>query len=257
MTEKNHKPTWVDESSSALSSKLIGIPSLAEALKSIPYETIRLGEAALEKQIRAERDDGAFDRTLGMLKISFWKEYDRSVEMKDLMVMDNIVHGICHREFLRKTIANKAKCAWLMTPPIHESILQQEIITLGLKKLREVFDHTLIEVEWKNVKNKKGETLLKKTRTVNVALLKEMHSIVKTFQDRVHGSVVHRQQIATHSVKEHRGTKGDNIIDLDDPTLSLADLNRYEEKLSTVSDNIKEGEIILDGTDSGGEASEA
>ena len=179
------KVTWADgEPTPRLSYLLSNSKKLVAALDAIPEEFLSLGERRLEHRIRHTKKDRIFPRALGLLKIRFWEEYRLAISEHRLMRCEDVFYGICLVEYWQKhVVENPLHLAWMIHPPTDELVAQKEIIALGMKKLRAVFDHPITK------KGKNGELI------PDIPLIKEMHAIVKTMQDRVNGSVIERKAI--------------------------------------------------------------
>lgn len=132
------------------------------------------------------------------LKISFWNEYRRCQRQgKRAMVLNNIIYGVCGNWYWQNKVVKAPEVlAWLITPPTEESLVWQELLELGQNKLRKVLKLPLVEKRY--WKDKTGEVHVEK-RT-NVSLVKEVRAIVEMLQNRLHGTVVQRQQIESKSL---------------------------------------------------------
>lgn len=247
---------WVDDPAPSILSLLRKAPAFCEAVNALPDELVLAGETALEKKIR-KLNGGSFDRLLGALKIQFWDEYKLAFLEKRMMTLSRVYDRLCHLTWFNKfVVANPLYLAWLITPPTDEIVLQREMIAMGMKKLRTVFDAPLYETTYKNVKNKDGVTELKATRKLNVALVREIHAILKTMQDRVHGAVLQRIKTEGRQLNVNV-TAGAEVatpipkgISLDSPDLTMEQLDAFAAKLGSVQKQLvessaKEG-LVLD-----------
>ncbi len=163
----------------------------------LPVDLLESSELELEKMIRKDAPGNKFSRTHALLKIAFWDEYKRACKERTTMLQENVYHGICQREYWERfVLRNPLYLAWIVTPPTDELILQKELIQLGYKKIREAFEAPIyLKKRIVEVDKVTGERSVRFEKTVNVPLLKELHAIVRTLQDRIHGSVVHKHQV--------------------------------------------------------------
>ncbi len=179
---------YAPEGSWSLLKLLHGCPATRAAIEAIPAATFEKTEQELLKKPNEIQT---------RLKISFWNEVRRAQRMKCEMVLTNVFYGVCSKSYWQKQVCPHPDIlCWVITPPTTDLIVWQEILELGYRKLRRVLKLPLVEKRY--WKDKSGEVHVEK-RT-NVALVKEIRSIVENMQNRLHGAVVQRQEIQSKSL---------------------------------------------------------
>jgi hypothetical protein len=229
----------------------------------LPPEYLILSEMALEEEIR-ERKGGKFDKTLGMLKIAFWDEYSRAIHTKTSIKIPHVWRPLVSESYWKMNVLeNKLNLAWLIHPFADENVVQREMLALGFKRLREALELPLLEkynVVDTDEEGNRRKVILERP---NVALLKEMHNIVKTLQDRVYGAVTQHHQVVSKNLnlnlaagpqpaeppkpvnpKVNEALKGASkpaalpVVSLDSAAITLEQLEAYEKKLLSIEDRI-------------------
>ena len=182
---------------------------LKKKVDGLPVEYLLMSEIGLEEQIR-RLNGGQFDRTLGVVKLMFWDEYHTAIALKRKMITKHVWEPVVSPTWwLHNVMRNNLHLAWLIHPPARDVILQRDIINAGMKRLRQVLDLPYISVE-ERVKTVDGEEVITRTEKVNVSLIREMHSIVKTMQNRV-DPIVAKLKVQTenlHYVKQENVAVG-------------------------------------------------
>lgn len=178
--------TWDDEPSAKppIMFMIEDKDPLKARIDRIPVEYLLMSEMGLEEMIRETRD-GAFDKTLGIVKLMFWDEYHTALSLKRKMVSKNVWEPVVSPTWwLHNVMRNHLHLAWIIHPPARDAILQREMINVGMRRLRQVLELPFVSVE-EVKKVVEGQEVLTKVEKVNVSLIREMHSIVKTMQNRV------------------------------------------------------------------------
>lgn len=248
--------TWNEEYYPSLAALLSNIPAFCKAVRDLPDELVNTRPRDLENAIR-KMNGGTFDRTLGFLKIRFWEEYRHCMDEKKSMKLDDIIYGICsYPWFAKHVLKNETFLAWLVQPPVDVSVYQQEIRNKALAKISDALEHPIFEVTFEVKHLKDGTKKTVKKKKVNVPFLKEIHSILKTMQDRVDGSVIQRAQIHTHTT-----TSPPSVVpgSLSDPNLTLDDLMKFKSQLSKIQGQLEAATpaIVQGGDDDGGETEDS
>lgn len=242
MTTVMTPPTWLDtgESSPSALSLIEEEDSVAIASKKIPAEYFIMSELALEEMIR-EKDEGKFDRTLGILKILFWDEYRRALVTRNPIITEHVWRPlVSERWWAAHIIGNPLNLAWMLSPPADEAVIKREMLLLGLKRLREAMELPLREKKKIKVVED-GEKVDAFVWETNVPLLKEIHSIVKTLQDRVHGAVTQQHNIMQRSLSVSVKGGGELLPQVaDDFNLNMEQLDLYAEKLKLIESKMKD-----------------
>lgn len=221
-----------------ITEKIPEYESMGKAVRDIPIEYILKSELTLEADIR-RRDGGKFDRTYGLLKILLWDEYQRSIDMDEPMILDNVWGTVASKKWWDSNIVRDPMVlAWLITPPIDEILLKKEMIMLGINKLREVLEYPITKTVFKKYKDENGDIQFLKEEEIDIPLVKEIHSIVKTLQDRVHGAITQRHEIKQQSMSLNLSAST-NTTQPQGSSVSLDELDKYAEKLRNIQSSIK------------------
>ena len=143
--------------------------------------------------------------------------------------------------------------------------MQKELFNLALAKLKEALKVSIMK---KSIL-KDPDTGEKEIVTeVNVPLLKEIHAIFKTLQERIEGAPIqrHRHEIRSQNLNVHVGNNsaagndasfspvsggmvlnvgaGGKSLNLDDPGITMEDLNAFGEKLDTLVNKLDKAEKV-------------
>lgn len=245
--------TWDDEDVPKPSCLEIidNLDPIVETSKKIPHDLLYLSELSLEDKIR-DRDNGKIDRTLGLVKLMFWDEYDRAIYSRSAMNMDNVWKPLTSEAWWKINILkNPLNLAWVLTPPADQIIIKREMLNIGMARLREALELPIREKVKTTITGEDGEKKTVFIWQTNVPLLKEIHSIVKTLQDRVHGSVVQTHHVKSLNVNMGPGGKSMNMANevFASKSTSLEQLEEYEQKLLLIEQKLMDivshdGEVI-------------
>lgn len=115
------------------------------------------------------------------LRITFWNEYFQAQQEHRKMFMHRIFEPVCTREYFYKVVMKtESKLAWVLNPPAGYQIIVEEMLNLGLTRIREVLQLPLKD---------------RKTGKVDHKLINEMVKITMFLDNRVKGAVTQRYQI--------------------------------------------------------------
>jgi len=166
--------------------------SLRNKYAELPDEIVQCSEYNLKNQSKTAI--GQSFRTLEILKANLWAMYRERASMKGKPVpiqVSDLCGDICTKAWFHKyVISNNICLAYLLSPPPHETGRMRVIIEKSLDKLDAVLELPLTYYDSKG--NEK----------VNTPLIAQVHGIMKTMMERVHGGVVQRAQIHTHSTSD-------------------------------------------------------
>lgn len=180
---------YADNNPKSLLHLLKEAEAMVGAIRSLPEHLIGAPERELR---RGYKPDTMMER----LKIAFWDEYRAAIRAERNMIVGNIVYGLCGKPyFYDKVVRNREALAWLIAPPPEELMVQRQLLQLGYKRLHEVLKLPFVDVTYRSMNGKN-----KVIKTVNVSLIKEVRTVVQMLEDRIHGSVVHKQQIESKSL---------------------------------------------------------
>jgi hypothetical protein len=214
---------------------LNGCQATLRAIEQIPHELME----------KSEPDD-----TQMRLKIAFWNEYRRAIRIKDKvpqMVLNKVLFGVCSHGYWKNQVCQRPEVlAWVITPPTEEILVWQELLELGHKKLRRALKLPLVEKRY--WKDKAGEVHVE--RRANVSLVKEVRSIVEMLQNRLHGSIIQKQEIQSKNLHLHSGDGGPTGKSAPEEMAEINGLIKRLEKLTAkvpgLPEVIVEGEIPED-----------
>lgn len=249
---------------SEILSLLSGIPRLKGLVEELNPILLERSEHQLEQVIvEMGKDDPGMIRILSLLKITFWEEFKRAQNERRKMTLLNVARGICSKKYFYAQIAIPEVLAWIMVPPAEEMLLQKELVALGMRRLREVMVQDIHTEKISYTKDENGEPIKLVRREVNVPLVKEMHNIIKTMQDRIHGSVLQRQHLSG-TINQQIDQRSVNVsmtpeqareqalaaaqgeqksLPLQSDVLSLESLEEFDRKLSEVAAKLEGMEI--------------
>jgi hypothetical protein len=210
--------------------------ALLEKSKNIREAILNLAPEYFEKTERELLQElgPKADQTLLRLKVSFWEEYRHAFRQNRPMLIQNIIAGVCHNMTLQKAIKDPLKLAYLICPPPQEIHVQKQIINVGLQKLLEAVQLPFWKETYSYEYNKHGKKVVTHSIKVDTTLLREIHSIVRTMQDRVHGAVIQRAQIQSKNmnVNVQKATPENLEGEVDLDTLDMDQLESIEKRVS-------------------------
>lgn len=159
------------------------LPSNASFLKDrmneVPEEYREMDHFDLRKELKPTP-------TLNQLRLNFWAEYDRCVELgkkKRSMLLPNVIAGVCSMRVFKTYLQDIEKIAWILTPVQSYNMGVQDILETCLYKMREGLEK------------------------IDMSSVKDMNTVMKiyeAFDKRVHGDY---EQKITKKVK-YEGTSG-------------------------------------------------
>lgn len=118
------------------------------------------------------------------LRLAFWHEYSQAQEHSRKMKAENIYGPICTKDyFYRVIVKTPSKLAWLLNTPPEYQIQIEEMLHLGLGKLRDVLELPITD-----------------SKGPNTRLISEMVKIVALLDNRVKGAVVQRMSISQQNL---------------------------------------------------------
>ena len=198
-------------------------PHVKLAIRCVTRDLYLLDEASLKKRVKPTD-------TLNYLRLNFWIEYNRAQEKRSLMNMANVARGATTKEYMNAVVWDSPeKTAWVITPPTEYALVQADILSTGLARLRECLR---VKLYTKTVKitgyAENGEPIQTTTTRPNIAAIREIRAITAWLADRVQGSVVQRlavKQQTDTTVRGHLSSsthRGPEIFEPD----ALAELSR-------------------------------
>ena len=209
--------------------------SLQVAVDKIPLEVLEESEHSLKTKLKSAMPREEF-RLLEMLKVRLWDLYRASASdpknRKNVISVDAWVSEFCSQQWYRKyVLKNEMAVAFIVSPPPQEFTRMKTMVNRAIERLAEVFELPLMKTD-----NRSGELI------ANTALISQMHAISKTLLERVHGGVIQRADIHTHS------TSGALVSVTLPDTQKLSDmaaqLESLQKQLSAEDSTTVEGEVL-------------
>jgi len=180
---------------------------------------IKLGE----KDLRDTKPSAQDSR----LRISFWDEHGRSLEMGHSMKLSRIYAGIVSKEtFEENYLCDPVKMAYLLNTPPAYYTAAQEILLTGVERLRDIIELPLI--------NAKGQ--------VQAAVISGILKAVDLLDKRIHGASL--QRIAVH---QHHTAGGGGIEQAPEGALASDQLALLEKQIADVRKKLGEKYAIVPG----------
>lgn len=152
---------------------------LKERMNEVPQNYREADHYELRKELKPTP-------TLNQLRLNFWAEYDRCVELSQVkrkMLMPNVIAGVCSMRVFKTYLNDIEKVAWILTPVQSYNMGVQDILETCLYKMREGLEK------------------------IDMSSVKDMNTVMKiyeAFDKRVHGEY---EQKITKEVK-YTGTGG-------------------------------------------------
>jgi hypothetical protein len=155
-------------------------PEVREQIMGLPDKHLDQSEEELEKMI------GAPSESVQMLRIMFWNEYDRAMDMNTSMDMTRVYTGVMTRQGFYHNIKDQSCMAWIITPPKEYDAQLDALIYKGLKRCNDVFELPLVTAGG-YVDPKVGDLIVKTLMFLDM---------------RKKGGFIHRSMQLTHNVNE-------------------------------------------------------
>lgn len=206
--------------------------ALRKKYEELPDSVKESSEYSLKNQSKTAI--GASFRTLEILKSNLWAMYrDRASTGKKPTPMDirEVCADICTYSWFHKYVmGNNVALGYLLSPPPNETGRMRVIIEKSLDKLDRVLELPLTYTDAKG--NEK----------VNTPLIGQIHGIMKTMMERVHGGVIQRAQIHTHATSDGTGPASVALPD-------IAKLEEMTKKLELLQSQLGDDSIEADVVD--------
>lgn len=181
-----------------------------------PYSVINMCEGSLRRSILEidpelfTLDYNEFKKKYAIpsvamrLQESFYHEWQVCVAEGKKMSIKRICQGVCTVRLFDGRYTEPTRnsryheLAWIVSPPENEASKMQEIINLGIDRMREIIQLPVVEqvplrVAGKIIKDSDGKPRMK--TTYNRAVMSEIRQIVQFLTDRLHGTSVQRHEI--------------------------------------------------------------
>lgn len=163
-------------------------PKFAERLLALPDELKVCEEGTIRSVMRKV---GCKLTPLDtQLRLAFWLEYERCVQRQEKKInLCNVYAGICVEEyFYQHYLSNQYRLAFMLCPPQSYSVKMQEMMELGLARLREIMTMDMID---------------EKTGKVDTRIAKLVMQAAVLVDLRVKGAVAQRIETVNKSAVLH------------------------------------------------------
>ncbi len=150
---------------------------------------------------------------VNFLRLNFWLEYNYAQEKRKQMRTAHICRGAAHTEYLYGVVLTRPLLlAWVICPPTDYALVQEDLLTTGLDRLRDCLRVDLYTVTVKIQLDPATGNEISRTekKTLNVAALKEIREITRMLADRVQGSVIQKIALQSKSTNTHHLLGGSN-----------------------------------------------
>lgn len=180
---------------------------LSEEFQQMTEEEVRAAYKKTYKQFLSATDN--------QLRISFWLEYERcQAEMLPQMAIRNILRGIMpYDSFQGRFLKNHLRVAFLTIPPKSYTVRLNEMLDVGLDRIRDVLDIPSITT------NSKGQ------QVVNTKLLELQFKITNYIDMRKNGAIAQKLQIEQKSLNMNMKGDAKDIMNAIEHN-NMADLDR-------------------------------
>jgi hypothetical protein len=138
---------------------------------------------------------------LTRVKLKLFTAWEEAAARGKQIVLSDVYHGTCSRDFFMEIFENPQKLAWVVLPPATSKFQMEEMFFLGLRRMRETLEMPLWKETVKIAKPKgrpKTGTAIEKPREPNVALMREIRETMYFLRDTVLGPVEQRHSIQAH-----------------------------------------------------------
>lgn len=140
------------------------------------------------------------------LRLSFWREYERAIQMNDTMLMENIYKGIVAKEAFINICESKPRVmAWILKQPTNYVNMMEEALNFSMHRVREILEMPIYKMETRSVPTPSGRTKEMQKRVPNVPVAKLILDTMKLLDVRVKGAIVQRvqQEVKSTSNSSH------------------------------------------------------
>lgn len=110
-------------------------------VKAIPEELLNVEESQLLDEIRKYRNDPQWvpSPSLESLRIHFWAEYDNAARNMRRMIPSNIYWGVIGEPAFLKLQKDPSRLSWLICMPLDYAKNIDALITMGLRRVADIF----------------------------------------------------------------------------------------------------------------------
>ena len=169
------------------------------------------------------------------LRLAFWREYERAIQVKEDMNPENIYKGIVSKENFYHVIKKNPKVvAWILKQPTNYVNMMEEALSFSMHRVREILEMPMYKMIVKEVPQPSGKTKVMQKRVPDTAVAKLILDTMKLLDVRVKGAIVQtvKQHIKSESTSQNY-TANLNINAKSDEPKTLAEINAQIAKLES------------------------
>lgn len=179
---------WDEDEEHSILNILNNKTELAMAMKKVPdnlkdMDTFELRETCNPSPL------------VNQLRLSFWREYDRSMGTGTSIRIENMLATICSKRVFRRVLTKSPNVAWILTPPQNYADGVRDVIETCLHKMR----MALTQLDISDTKD-----------------LSAVLKIYEAFDKRVHGDYVQKHEHKHKSTKPVGTYRKTKILELGD-----------------------------------------
>lgn len=125
-----NQPLVID-AADPLSLALVLPPELSDKVKDLPRELLIQDEETLTTMVRPSAQQKR-------IKIQFWDAYENAIKQNRVIILAEIIFGVCTREYFLEFVAPDRNLAWLVSPKPSYKLRVAELIERGLDVAEEI-----------------------------------------------------------------------------------------------------------------------
>lgn len=198
---------------------LLAVEEDEEALRCLKW-----GERMIRKEFKPTAEQAR-------LRLSFWDEYARSLDTGALMRMEYIPAGAMSDEGFVSFIQDPRNMAYLCNVPPHYHRAAEEILLMGLERLRDIFEIPFV--------NDRGQ--------VNGAVISGVIKAVDMLDKRVKGAILQKVAVHQHHTSEMRQqAPGEKLVQAPSPeALAFEEIRHLEEQIAQVRERMQKNYALM------------
>jgi hypothetical protein len=173
-------------------------PLFKEIANTIPEDLFLLHEDDLEK-LTSSQKFSLIDRRL---RQAFWTEHEKAIKLSRGIIIQNVYTGVCTKQhFYNKVLVDKARVAFILTPPQEYGVAIKEAHEFGWNLLRKMMEEAY--EAWQTAKDPKLFEVVRKT--VEMLDNREKGAVIKVVEQKnlnVNVAANDKQQEAPASIED-------------------------------------------------------
>jgi len=182
--------------------------------------------------------------TINRLRITFWMEYQRAMDQRCKMVLQNVYRGVCSYEYFQKIfydIKHLHNAVWILKPRQNYAVVMNEALDTANMRLREILEMPIYDLV-DDPKSKSG----RKKRIPNTKTAELILKAQKVLDERVKGAIVQKATAPSNAVninvnnssqKDERGIVEVHGADIVDAKIVEEEIRRLE------ADNLRRSNV--------------